>query len=1060
MLDPDAITDYAFSVIWRTAMTKKTAIALTLGTCLLLLGCDTKTKTVNACGDGFVDPGEQCDTTVGENTCASLGHYNALGELRCKANCTFDVEECGGRCGDSNVDVTNGEECDENDLNGNSCQSLGHGGGVLRCKPDCRYDISSCTNACGNGYVEVNEICDDGGKANGDGCSADCQVEAGWTCDDRSPTSCTAICGDEMIVGNEACDSENLDGKSCETLGFYGGTLACDDDCTLDRSSCETAGRCGDGAIQAHEGEVCDWQNLDGTSCTDLGYYGGTLACAGDCRSFDESGCALQGRCGDGLIQGLFEQCDGTNLGGQTCITNGWHGGQLLCSSDCASLDFSICEAVGRCGDGQVQSAYGEVCDLDNLSGHTCETRGYYGGQLGCNLDCRGFNESACAGRCGDGLIQDQYQEVCDGANVNGVTCASLGYHGDAQPLCAADCKSVSLSPCVAAGRCGDGHIQSGYGEVCDGINLSAQTCQTRGFHEGDLSCNDHCLTFNETLCAGRCGDGTIQAAYEQCDSSNLDGKNCRQLGYYSGTLTCGANCQFNTSSCSGRCGDYIVQSGEGEQCDREQLNGQTCVLQGWHPGTLACGDDCLFDTSGCNGRCGDELVQFGLEQCDGSNLDGEDCQSLGYHGGILTCASNCTRILANCEAAGWCGDGLVQTPPEQCDGVNLDWTTCRDRFFFSGTLACSGTCSFDTSACKNVVSVGAGTHHTCAVMTDGTTRCWGKNDYGQLGIGSMGDEYYTPQEVVGFVPADATEVTSSLHTCALRADGTALCWGYNQYNQLGNGTTTNQSTPVAVYLGTRRLVSISAGSIHTCALTTDNRVLCWGRNNNLQMGAGDIFGYYPPMQVPDVLSAVAVSTRHNHTCAVIADGTVKCWGANHSGQVGKGVTSAMEYPLTVAGLVNAVGVAAGSNHSCALIDGGEVRCWGAGTNGQLGNGSFDNSLVPVVVQNLPAALQIKAGGSFSCATTSAGAYCWGLNSSSQLGDGTSTNRSTATQVLGLGDGFIPGIDCGSTHACALVPSGPDGNQLLKCWGDNTNGKIGDGTTSTAMTPQWVVPGD
>jgi len=204
---------------------------------LALAGCEEETKK-EGCGNGLLDLGEQCDGAAGEDsTCAELGYYNALGEPQCRADCTWDFSACGGRCGDSIVEAEHGEQCDGDNLNGNTCQSLGFSGGVLSCSEFCQYDLSGCVTACGNGYTEGQESCDDGNQAPGDGCSAVCAVETGWSCT-GTPSVCTAACGDALIVGDEDCDGANLNGNTCQSLGFSGGTLACTVGCAFDTSAC------------------------------------------------------------------------------------------------------------------------------------------------------------------------------------------------------------------------------------------------------------------------------------------------------------------------------------------------------------------------------------------------------------------------------------------------------------------------------------------------------------------------------------------------------------------------------------------------------------------------------------------------------------------------------------------------------------------------------------------------------------------------------------------------------------------------------------------------------
>ncbi|MBU1512171.1 DUF4215 domain-containing protein [Myxococcota bacterium] len=179
--------------------------------CLLVLGsgCDQDTQVVDSCGDGIVDPGEDCDGPgVYLQTCGTLGYYDLDGTLACAANCTWDTSDCGGHCGDGLIEDTAGEECEAGDLRGASCVSLNYtNGGVLACDGFCHFDTSACLTICGNGNVEPGEGCDDGNLDDDDGCHAVCMVQDGWQCDDASPSVCTRICG----AGQTACGSDCLD---------------------------------------------------------------------------------------------------------------------------------------------------------------------------------------------------------------------------------------------------------------------------------------------------------------------------------------------------------------------------------------------------------------------------------------------------------------------------------------------------------------------------------------------------------------------------------------------------------------------------------------------------------------------------------------------------------------------------------------------------------------------------------------------------------------------------------------------------------------------------------
>ena len=325
-------------------MTNRTILLPLLVTCLMLWSCDDTTKKTEGCGNGLLDLGEACDGSQLQGaTCASLGFYNAQGALACTAECGYDVSACGGHCGDGVVDGAYGEQCDNANLNGNTCASLGFSGGALSCGANCTYDTSDCTTLCGNGIVEGDEACDDGNPENDDGCSSACLEETGWTCDSDSPSACTTICGDGLVVGDEACDEDELASSTCETLGYYGGTLTCAAaTCDFVTTVCETYGRCGDGQIQAMYGEECEGSDLDDQTCQRLGYYGGGLACRTDCR-FDLATCEAAGRCGDGIRQAMDdEDCDGSDLGAATCETLGYGGGALGCLGTCL-FDLSQC---------------------------------------------------------------------------------------------------------------------------------------------------------------------------------------------------------------------------------------------------------------------------------------------------------------------------------------------------------------------------------------------------------------------------------------------------------------------------------------------------------------------------------------------------------------------------------------------------------------------------------------------------------------------------------------------------------------------------------------------
>jgi hypothetical protein len=186
-------------------------------------------------------------------------------------------------------------------------------------------------------------------------------------------------------------------------------------------------------------------------------------------------------------------------------------------------------------------------------------------------------------------------------------------------------------------------------------------------------------------------------------------------------------------------------------------------------------------------------------------------------------------------------------------------------------------------------------------------------------------------------------------YTCALLSDGTARCWGYNSDGQLGDGTTTQRLTPVAVS-GLTNAVAIATGSYHTCALLSDGSARCWGGNNNGQLGDGTTTKRLTPVTVIGLTNTVAIAGGDFHTCVLRSNGTARCWGHNTFGQLGDGTTTQRTTPVTVSGLTNAVAVAGGHFYTCALLSNGGARCWGDNDNGQLGDGTTTERHTPVVV--------------------------------------------------------------------------------------------------------------
>lgn len=343
-----------------------------------------------------------------------------------------------------------------------------------------------------------------------------------------------------------------------------------------------------------------------------------------------------------------------------------------------------------------------------------------------------------------------------------------------------------------------------------------------------------------------------------------------------------------------------------------------------------------------------------------------------------------------------------------------------------------------------------AGLGHTC-VAVQGTAKCFGANNYGQVGNNS-GSDALLSENVVGLSSGVTAISAGDWHNCALSTGGGVKCWGRNTSGQLGNNSLTNQRTPVSVSGLASGVVSLTGGSLHTCALTTGGGVKCWGYGASGQLGNGETVTQKTPVDVTGLTSGVtAITAGLYHTCALTSGGGVKCWGEADAGRVlGTGVTTDQKTPVDVTGLTSGVtAVSAGEYHTCALLTDGTVRCWGRNNYGQIGNASWDNQNLPVDVAGLSApVVSIAAGGYHTCAVTNAGALtCWGLGTSGQVGHGAWTSENIPVDVVGLSTG-VSAVSAGQKHTCASASG------AVMCWGLNTWGQLGAGDRNPSNVPR------
>jgi alpha-tubulin suppressor-like RCC1 family protein len=376
-------------------------------------------------------------------------------------------------------------------------------------------------------------------------------------------------------------------------------------------------------------------------------------------------------------------------------------------------------------------------------------------------------------------------------------------------------------------------------------------------------------------------------------------------------------------------------------------------------------------------------------------------------------------------------------------------------------------------SATLTFRQVSAGGDHTCGVTSDDQAYCWGDNNAGQVGDGSPTPQFCMdwpncvtePVAVVGGLRFRAVSA-GFMHTCGVTTDDRVYCWGWNSGGELGIGTATGPETcdgneadfpcssqPVAVK-GGLRFRNVSAGSAHTCGISTDGLAYCWGNNSYGQLGDVSTTRRLTPRLVAGGHQFRSLSAGSSHTCGVTVDYRAYCWGSNSDGQLGDSTQVARRLqPVRVAGGRQFQQLDAGSWHTCAIASGNRAFCWGKGDLGQLGTGRIHpKSYWPRRVAGGLSLDRVTAGRSHTCAeATDNRAYCWGYNYEGRLGDGTQTQRLAPVPVAG--GLFFAQLTTGDDHTCGKTPAA-----AAYCWGDDRFGQLGNGEVEGwQLTPSPVT---
>jgi len=415
-------------------------------------------------------------------------------------------------------------------------------------------------------------------------------------------------------------------------------------------------------------------------------------------------------------------------------------------------------------------------------------------------------------------------------------------------------------------------------------------------------------------------------------------------------------------------------------------------------------------------------------------------------------------------------GGGLTLTGTTDADGkATVSWTLpgAEGSYSLGAQVEMEGSQPLTTSFAGQVTEeqdpisppgptvMTAGPSHACGITEAGLTLCWGNNWQGELGDGTE-TQRTIPVAVSGSdVLAFWSISTTGYFTCGLAEGEVPYCWGANHRAQLGIGSYEQKLTPEMVG-GGLTFVALDAGWDHACGITENGHLYCWGYNPFGQVGDGTTEDKLTPTLISADPQFAMVSGGGTHTCGLTPEGTAYCWGYNVNGEVGDGTTELRSTPTAVSTELRFQALDGGTQHTCGLTIDGEIYCWGYNHKGQLGDGTTVDKLVPTKAGDPVGGgtwASVSAGYSRTCAlATDNTAYCWGLNDFGQVGDGSDTDRSVPTPVSG--GHLFTALVSGYQHTCGLNAAG-----AIFCWGYNAFGQLGDGTNEHNYSPTPVSGG-
>lgn len=710
------------------------------------------------------------------------------------------------------------------------------------------------------------------------------------------------------------------------------GELRCGGACVDPLRDPAHCGGCGEGC---DAGEVCS-AGACASTCGE-----GEIACGGSCTdvSDDAANCGACGNaCGEGRVcdDGACACAAGTELCGDACVNTATD------AANCGACG-TTCEAGESCVDGgcalaceQGRAACGDVCVDTDTDDANCG---------GCGQACEGETscvEGACVcpggtTACGDACVNtDTDLANCGGCGnvcpVDENASAAVCVDGACAPVCAdgwTDCDGDPANGCEArldddVAHCGACGNACGEGAYC----ASGVCCG-----EGGLVCGGACVDPLED--AANCGGCGLGCAGFPASSGGVCAEGGCVLACVSGTGDCNAvrddGCETDVTADRQNCGGCGISCGA--LCGEGACLGVTLPPKIFHHTCVLLGDGSVF----CWGF--NQYAQLGDHTTANATtpvralVPPASALAVGeYH--------NCA-IVADGGVTCWGRNDRGQLG----NGTNV--STLQPQTVMDGAVALSGV----TQLALTELS-------TCALLADGGVKCWGAGQHGRLGNGVTDDALVPVAVTDGTAPiGGVTEIAAGIaHVCARSNDGSVRCWGRNNNGQLGLGEGATDSSVAAPVPGLTGVDQLVAAGFRSCA-RIGGTAKCWGQNLSGQAGDGTTLNNrLSPVDVQGLSTAARLHIAPNHGCALVADGTARCWGLNNLGQLGDGTTTSQPLPTTVVEpggtlpWTGLAGIAAGGAHTCAVQADQTVLCWGYNQYGQIGDGGTTTVPEPVEV--------------------------------------------------------------------------------------------------------------